>query len=169
MVGFAYRQGIGVPKNSPLGERYYEKAAKAGLLEAQFNLGTLYLNSGQLDKALPWLKSAAERGSTPAQNNLAQLYLQEGIHYDESAAFVWFLKAAEAGHVEAQYNTCHMYSAGEGVARNEVEAYKWCDIAATSSHEKATKNRDYIAKRMTPQQIERAKMLSQQWVSNLRR
>jgi len=165
LVGYAFRSGHGVPQDDALAEVYYLKAAQAGLLEAQFNLGTFYFVNSQLDKAQPWLLRAAERGYTAAQNNLAQLHLKEGALYNEAEAFRWFLRAAMSGHVEAQYNTCHMYSAGDGVARNEVEAYKWCDIAAASGHEKARDNRDFIAKRMTEQQIKRAGMLSHQWIA----
>lgn len=165
LVGYAFRRGHGVPRDDAIAEAYYLKAARAGMAPAQFNLGTFYLESDQLHKAQPWLLSAAERGHAAAQNNLAQLHLRKGPLYNEAEAFQWFLRAAEAGHVDAQYNTCHMYSAGDGVARNEVEAYKWCDIAAASGHEKAGSNRDFIAKRMTAQQIERAGMLSQQWVA----
>ncbi len=165
LVGYAFRRGHGLPQDDAMAEAFYLKAARAGMLEAQFNLGTFYFLNNQFDRAQPWLLRAAERGNVAAQNNLAQLHLKKGALYNEAEAFRWFLRAAAAGHVEAQYNTCHMYSAGDGVARNEVEAYKWCDIAAASGHEKARDNRDFIAKRMTAQQIERAGMLSQQWIA----
>lgn len=168
LVGYAFRHGHGVPRDDAKAEAYYLQAAQAGMLEAQFNLGTFYLHNNQLDKALPWLVSAAERGVPKAQYNLAQLYLQQGALYNEAEAFRWFLKAADAGHVESQYNTCHMYSAGDGITRNEVEAYKWCDIATASGHANARDNRDFIAKRMTAEQIEQAKMLARQWIAGKR-
>ena len=59
-----------------------------------------------------------------------------------------------------------MHSAGEGVARNEVEAWRWCDIAATLGHEKAAQNRDHIANRMTVQRVESARQLSAQWLGS---
>jgi hypothetical protein len=169
MIGLAYRRGLGVTRDDAAAEAYYLKAARAGLLEAQFNLGTFLLEAGRLGEAQPWLLRAAERGLAAAQNNLAQLHLRPGGLYNEPEAFRWFLRAAEAGHVDAQYNTCHMYSAGDGVARNEVEAYKWCDIAAASGYVKARDNRDFIAKRMTPQQIERASLLARQWIAARRK
>lgn len=162
-TGLAYRRGLGVAADDVRARTYYLKAARAGLLDAQFNLGTFLFVRGEYAEALPWLRAAAERGMAAAQNNLAQLYLHEGSLSDEAEAFRWFLRAAEGGHIEAQYNTCHMYSAGDGVPRSEVDAYRWCDIAAARGHQKARENRDFIAKRMQPAQIERARMQSQEW------
>jgi len=166
LLALAYRNGHGVARDDTKAEAHYLKAAQAGLVDAQYNLGSFYLEAGQLDKAQPWLSTAAERGRTAAQYNLAQLLLKPGALQDEAEALRWFIRAAESGHAEAQYNSCHMYSAGDGVARNEVVAYKWCDVAAAAGHQKALENRDLIARRMSPQEIERARLLSSQWLAH---
>jgi hypothetical protein len=163
LVALAYRRGRGVVPDDERAEAFYLKAAQVGLLDAQYNLGTFYLQRNDFSKALPWLRAAAERGKVAAQNNLAQLLLRPGPHFDEAEALHWFLRAADNGHIEAQYNSCHMYSAGDGIARSEIDAYKWCDIAAAAGHQKARDNRDFIAQRMGAQEVERAKLLSRQW------
>jgi hypothetical protein len=167
-VGYAYRRGIGVAPDEAQAKAYYTRAAGKGMVEAQYNLGTFALEHGQLQDAKGWLTKAAEKGMTVAQANLAQLYQRPGPLYDDSAAFMWFLKAAEGGHVDSQYNACHMYSAGDGVAKDDVAAWRWCDIAATSGHDVAARNRDFIAQRMTVAQLKQARDASQQWLATHR-
>lgn len=165
LLALAYRRGRGVKADDTIAEAYYLKAAQSGLLDAQYNLGTFYLQRENHAKALPWLRAAAERGRTTAQFNLAQLLLKSKTPADDAEALRWFVRAANSGHVDAQYNSCHMYSAGDGAARSEIDAYKWCDIAAAAGHQKARENRDFIAQRMSAEQVGRAKLLSTQWQS----
>lgn len=165
LLALAYRRGRGVKADDTIAEAYYLKAAQSGLLDAQYNLGTFYLQREDHANALPWLRAAAERGRTTAQFNLAQLLLKSKTPSDDAEALRWFVRAANSGHVEAQYNSCHMYSAGDGAARSEIDAYKWCDIAAAAGHQKARENRDFIAQRMSAEQVGRAKLLSTQWQS----
>ncbi len=50
-----------------------------------------------------------------------------------------------------------MYYKGRGVPQDDVQAHKWVNLA------KATKNRDNVAKRMTPDQIAEALRLAREW------
>lgn len=162
-LAIAYRNAWGVPRDDTQAEALYLKAARAGLLDAQYNLGTFYLANDRLDQALPWLQKAADRGRVSAQFNLAQLRQKPGPLFDLKESFRWALAAAQGNHLEAQYNTCNMYSAGDGVERSEVDAWMWCDVAAARGDRKARENRDYIEKRMQPVETVRARMLSRQW------
>lgn len=164
-LGLSYRQGKGVPQDLPTAENYYLQAAKQGFVNAQYNLGTVYLTQSRWKEAETWLRRAAEKEDVKAQFNLAQLYSHHSELFNEEEAFRWYLKSAEGGHTEAQYKTCHMYSAGEGMQRDEVYAYKWCDIAAAQGHLVAQKNRDSIAKRMDKQQVKRAEEMAQRWLA----
>jgi hypothetical protein len=49
-----------------------------------------------------------------------------------------------------------MYYGGEGVIQDNVYAQMWLNIAASSGNKTAVENRDIIAKRMTPSQLEKA-------------
>jgi hypothetical protein len=56
------------------------------------------------------------------------------------------------------------------VAKDYIEAYRWFELAATRDagadfevHDNAVKNRDLLAKKMTPEQIAEAKKLVQAW------
>jgi TPR repeat protein len=52
---------------------------------------------------------------------------------DEAEAVKWFRKAAEQGFSFAQINLGHCYANGEGVAKDEVEAYAYWNLAAASN------------------------------------
>lgn len=163
LLGIMYRAGNGVEKNSSKAEQYYVKGAKRKYPTALYNLGTFLMNEGRLAEAQNWLTTAANMGIRNAQYNLGQLHsnLQKPPNYRE--AFKWFKESAELGHLEGQYNTCHMYSAGDGVPRNEVQAYMWCEIAARSGHRIAAENRDHISQRMSEEEIAQARKLADNW------
>ena len=55
------------------------------------------------------------------------------------------------------------YNNGNGVAKDDVIAYMWYNLAAASGHEKAKRNRDILAKEMTRDQIAEAQRLSREW------
>jgi TPR repeat protein len=57
------------------------------------------------------------------------------------------------------------YDKGHGVPQDYVYAHMWFNIAASSGHEKASKNRDIVAKRMTPSQIQEAQTLARECVA----
>jgi TPR repeat protein len=77
----------------------------------------------------------------------------------------WFRKAAEQGIAEAQYNLGSMYGNGQGVAQDYKSAHMWYNIAAANGNSNAVKNRDLIAKEMTPSQIEKAQDMAREWMA----
>ncbi len=101
----------------------------------------------------------AERGHAKAQFGLGLMYGNgEGVPQDYAEALQWYRKAAAQGHATAQYNLGLMYGNGEGVPQDYVQAHMWYNLAASifppgEDRDKAVKNRDIVAKRMTPAQI----------------
>jgi TPR repeat protein len=87
-----------------------------------------------------------------------------GVPQDYAAAVGWYRKAAEQGEAYAQYNLGVMYDNGRGVPQDYVHAHKWFNLAATSGNKIATKNRNIIAKKMTPAQIAEAQKLAREWI-----
>jgi TPR repeat protein len=99
----------------------------------------------------------AEQGNAAAQYNLGLMYRDGlGVLQDDKTAMKWYTLAAEQGNANAPSNLGVMYAEGEGVLQDYVYAHMWFNIAASSGHKDASENRDIIAKRMTPSQIERA-------------
>ena len=58
----------------------------------------------------------------------------------------WYRKAAEQGLAEAQYNLGQVYTKGDGVAKDMIEAVKWYRKAAEQGHEGAKKALSYLEK-----------------------
>jgi len=57
-----------------------------------------------------------------------------------------------------------MYGLGRGVIQDNVYAHMWLNIAASSGNETASKNRDIVAKRMTPADISAAQKLARECI-----
>jgi len=57
-----------------------------------------------------------------------------------------------------------MYVKGQGVLQENVFAHMWFNIAASTGYANAVKNRDIIAKVMTPSQMEEAQKLVRECV-----
>ena len=62
--------------------------------------------------------------------------------------------------LRAQTNLVARYVNGQGVVRDYVRAHMWFSLVAVSGDVDAVKNRDFIAKRMTPQQIAQAHQMA---------
>src|SRR6266542_4040823 len=83
------------------------RAAEAGDLDAQYNLGDCYrLGTGTAvdpQKAVEWYTKAAEGGHLTAQYSLGVCYrLGTGTAVDPQKAVEWYTKAAEGGDFVAQ-------------------------------------------------------------------
>jgi TPR repeat protein len=59
----------------------------------------------------------------------------------------------EQDHVAAKFNlgVCYLY--GEGVAKDEVEAYKWISLSAAQGHADAKKALPTVERQLTSEQI----------------
>ena len=87
----------------------------------------------------------------------------------------WYRKAAEQGDAPAQLNLGVMYDTAQGVPQDHVQAHKWYNLAAarftaseTANREKAVRNRDRLAAKMTAAQIAEAQRLAREWKPNIR-
>ena len=131
-----------------------------------FQMGLDAADRGDFAIALREWTPLAEQGNVGAQFNLGQMYRRgQGVPRDDQAAVKWWTLAAEQGHADAQYNLGVMYYNGVGVLEDYVYAHVWWNIAASSGRKDASENRDTIAKRMTPSQIERAQDLARECVA----
>ena len=59
-----------------------------------------------------------------------------------------------------------MYGKGLGVPQDYVRAHMWINLSASAGDEDAIKNRDTVAKQMTPSQIEEAQKLARECAAN---
>ena len=125
--------------------------------------------AGLAHTALREWRPLAEQGNANAQFFLGVMYDKgQGVRQDLREAARWFRKAAEQGVAEAQSNLGFMYGYGEGVPQDYAQAYMWYDLAASrfppgEGRDIAVKNRDSLAKMMTPAQISEAQKLAREW------
>jgi TPR repeat protein len=168
LVAFLFIANVGTCAEVEAWTKETFTKAEQGYASAQFSLGLMYSNGQgvpQDDKeALKWWRKAAEQGHGKAQFNLGVAYANDkGVAQDYKEAFKWYRKAAEQGLADAQRDLGVAYGTGRGVAQDTVNAYAWCNVGSANGSDKASKNRDLIAKEMTPEQIAKAQELSKVW------
>ncbi len=124
---------------------------------------------GDYATALREWRPLAEQGSAIAQNNLGLMYSEgKGASRDYAEAVGWWRKAAEQGYAKAQSRLGVMYDNGKGVPQDYAQAHKWYNLAASrfppgEDRNLAVKNRDILAKKLTPAQIFEAQKLAREW------
>jgi TPR repeat protein len=106
---------------------------------------------------------AAAQGISYAQYNLGFMYANgRGVVQDYAEAVRWYKLAAAQGDAKAQYNLGVMYAKGQGVLQNNVQAHMWFNIAAVKGDKDAVKNREFVANKMTAEQIAQAQRLAKE-------
>jgi TPR repeat protein len=147
--------------------------AEQGVADAQYKLGVMY-DTGQgvpqdYAEAVKWYRMAAEQGEAYAQANLGLMYHEgRGLPQDYAEAAKWWRLAAEQGQADAQFYLGFMYAEGQSVPQDDVQAHMWYDLAASRHSPRKWRKiaagvRDYLAARMTPEQIAEAQRLAREW------
>ena len=131
------------------------------LAAADFSTGLAAYQKGDFAAAAKEWRPLAEQGSAAAQLNLGLLcYDGKGVPQDYAEAANWFRRAAEQDNEQAQHNLGAMYGTGQGVKRDYVQAYKWLNLCSAKGNAGCTSQRDQIAKKLKPAQIQAAQRLS---------
>jgi TPR repeat protein len=88
------------------------------------------------------------------------------MHLGEEIPMVqdWMMAARE-GQVEALYNLGLLYSTGQGVKVDLVEAHKWFNLAAMRGSSDARDCRASLAQEMRPDEIAEAQRQAREWLS----
>ncbi len=117
-------------------------------------------------EAVKWYRRAAEQGDAHGQFCLGNMYHDgKGVAQNYVEAAKWWRRAAEQGKDSlAQYQLAGAYAKGEGVPKDFVRAYMWLNLAAAHAHSwPFIKDRDAVAKLLSPAQIEEAQKLTEEW------
>ena len=122
-------------------------------------------------KASSGTGSPAIKGQVEAQETLGGLYFfGKGIAQDFAEAAKWFRKAAEGGDAQSTYLLGYLYEDGKGVPRDAMQAHMWSNLAASQlageEAERVAKVRDFIASKLTPDQLAKAQELARNWQPN---
>jgi TPR repeat protein len=119
--------------------------------------------------AARWYRRAAVSGNALAQSTLGDMYYYgRDVPQDFAMAASWWRLAADQGVALAQLNLSVLYANGDGVEQDYVKSHMYANLAAAQlppgdDHAIASKNRDIIAKAMTPAQLAEAQRLAREW------
>ena len=110
-LGQAYRLGKGVPLSLASAQGWYEKAARAGHVDAATSLGILLFQNGNRTGAMRWLKQAGDKGEPRAALLYGTaLYNGDGIKADPVLAYAYVSRAAATGLAPARATLADMDS-----------------------------------------------------------
>lgn len=129
----------------PAGENveWYRRAAEAGNSQAQYVLGTLYLQGSGVERdfgqAAGWFRRAGEEGNlAQAQYALGVLYERGlGVEENQLEALILFQKAADQGHVLGLTKVGEAYLHGRGIAQDYDQARRNFERAAEAGEPNA--------------------------------
>ncbi len=156
------RSGLGAPLAASALEPEIMKAAEAGDAGAQFRLGEALLQdpahtSEKSAKAVRWLQMSAENGNTEAMIVLGRLSRTGvGILQNFGQSAKWIETAAARGNPEGMLELGRLYRDGVGVEKNPVRAYVWFNRASAARNLDAVRERDTIARTLTPGELKEA-------------
>jgi uncharacterized protein len=155
--------------------------AQNGDIMAQYNLGWQYRNGEGVqtnyEEAIKWWSMSADQGDEPSINALGHLYrhghsdmLINGKHVsilkDYSKAIEWYMLGAVLGYSHSQNILGEMYNVGEGLLQDNIMAHMWFNIASANGDEDGRKNRDAVAKNMTPEDISKATAMARECMNS---
>ena len=83
---------------------------------------------------------------------------------DYKGAYKMIVPLAEKGKAAALLVLRMMYFKGTGVERNIIEADKWLIVSEKLGQEAGKKNRIFIERQMSRNQIEKAQKLAKNWL-----
>jgi TPR repeat protein len=108
-LGQAYRLGRGVPADSALAKRWFERAATKGHVDAQVSLGLLLFDSGDRGAAMAWLRKAADKGEPRALLVVGTaLFNGDGLKQDPILGYAYVHRAAAQGLAPAKSTLAEM-------------------------------------------------------------
>ncbi|MCY2959757.1 MAG: hypothetical protein NTY35_06290 [Planctomycetota bacterium] len=127
----AINNGTGAPANREVATELFLKAAEAGHITAQAEVGAIYeYGRGKIAKddaqALAWYRRAADAGQAFAQMKLGYFYdTGRGMPEDDAAAARYYRLGAEGGNTVAMGNIAGVLAAGIGIPADPRAAAGW--------------------------------------------
>jgi TPR repeat protein len=121
--------GLAGARDLTAGLHWLERAATAGNVDSQFQLGSAHLHgtygAPQHETARRWLTQAADQGHLDATHDLAYMWEQGlGAEQDLAQAAALYQRAAAGGQPRSANNLGLMYRNAQGVPRDHAQAVK---------------------------------------------
>lgn len=130
-LGWAYREGAGVPVDTAAENYWRRRARKAGLtfLEGE--------RESEEQRFAAW-KHLADQGSTVAQRFVAERYKTgSGVEADVEAAARWYQLAVGGGDRVAYVELALAYRYGQGLRRDQAASLRLLTTAAEAGYSRA--------------------------------
>jgi len=117
------------------------------------------------ETALKWYTISAEQNHPPAMLKLGKIYSYGlGVPVNYAKSITWFRKLLinmwDPTAKEAAFELGLMNYEGKGYTQDFIRAHMWWNIGSSEGHEQSRKSRDFVAERMTPNQVEKAQELA---------
>ena len=146
----------------------WQELADAGDANACYGMGLLYGNGFGVDMnydlALKYYRMAADKGHAEAQYSLGIMHQNGwGVPVNEEEGMKWYLLAAEQGIVGAHMALGRVYAMDFAETYDPIEAFKWFSIASKMGDFDAKSKAEFLAARMTSEQIIEAEGLVGVW------
>jgi TPR repeat protein len=126
------------PRDSQQARAWRERAATAGVPQAQFALATRLEAEGKGPEARQWLKAAAKAGHEGAQRRLAWALESGNLgRRDLPEALRWYARAAAKGDPYAQTALARLKWAGQGLPRDQAGALALLREASAAGYQDA--------------------------------
>lgn len=119
------------------------------------------MEAGQFEQAMTMLLPAAHAGNADAEELIGIMYAMGlGVERDDERAFEWYLRSSMRGHPGAQSGVGWYYEIGRGMPEPDlVRGYMWYRLSAIGGDPDAAISLEEIIKKMTPEEIDRAQRL----------
>lgn len=147
--------------------------ANGGDAAAQVQVGETYAEGKGVARdprqAVEWFTKAADKGNIGAELHLAVLYRDgagKNFPRDAEQAAAWYRKAADQGDTGAQGTLGMLYTLGQGVPKNDVDAYFWLDLAASvpgPNQAQYIANRQNVGTRITADDLDAIHEREEKW------
>jgi hypothetical protein len=148
---------------------WYRKSAEQGYAPAQRALAYMFEQGMGVDKdmnqAFAWYRKAADGGDAEGEYRTGWSLDVDSGDVDSTAmatAVEWYRKAAEQNNHAAQMFMGFAYATGKGVARDDVEAYKWLTLCNGWGYDTPATLAE-LESRMTKAEISAAKQQAEDW------
>lgn len=101
-IGRCFEEGIGTDADIKAAVSWYLRAVKKNAF-AMWRLYNIYMDRGETDRAIFWLRRSAVKGSVSAMVELARIY-EEGtlIPKSDYKAMIWYHRASDEGNEHAK-------------------------------------------------------------------
>lgn len=132
-----------------------------GFVFAEIEQARDLMEQNRFEEAMQALLPAARSGNADAEELIGVMYAMGlGVERDDVRAFEWYLRSSLKGHPGAQSGVGWYYEVGRGLAAPDlVRAYMWYVLSAIGGDPDAAISQEEVVKKMTPEQIEKAHVL----------